>query len=216
MREQTRQIAALRDEVEGLRATCERSQMEVLRRVELFRAVATDESDRRGPADLASTDVPAQFPASAAGLSEPSPGSQFLDTPEAVEKEPPMSGPDYTRLVTRIRSLARTVLPVNAVVAVISRGDEALVEMEGRIAWHFPRLEDGRWAGYHPADGREAVVHLETARRRGARYLLIPATSLWWLDHYPTFRDHLVETSAPILRRDDACRIFSLNPPGAA
>ena len=208
LQEQIRQIAALREEVEVLRVTCERAQMELLRRVELVRPVAIQAAVRSPTGSLLLGDAQPPTPAAA--------GVPFSPLADPVEKLPPMTGAEYSRLVTRIRSLARTVLPVNAVVAVVSRGDEALVELEGRIAWHFPRLEDGRWAGHHPADGQEAVAHLELARRRGARYLLIPATALWWLDHYGSFRDHLDDTSASILRRDDACRIFALNPTGAA
>ena len=119
----------------------------------------------------------------------------------------------YARLVTRIRSLARTVIPFNAVVAIVSRGDEALVDLDGRIAWHFPRLDDGRWLGYHPRDSEEAIAHLERLRRQGARYLLFPSTSLWWLTHYDEFTRHLESTSTPLARHDDACRIFALQPP---
>jgi hypothetical protein len=123
-----------------------------------------------------------------------------------------MDPPAYARLVTRIRSVARTVLPVNALVAVISRGDDALVDLDGRIAWHFPRLEDGRWVGHHPQDSTEAIAHLERLRRQGARYLLVPATATWWLTHYQGFADHLTRTAAPLVQRDDTCRIFALRP----
>jgi hypothetical protein len=124
----------------------------------------------------------------------------------------PMDPVDYSRLVTRIRSLARTVIPFNAVVAVVSRGDDALVDLDGRIAWHFPRLDDGRWIGHHPRDSEEAIAHLERLRRQGARYLLFPSTALWWLTHYEEFKRHLESTSTPLARHDDACRIFALQP----
>ncbi|MCU1363884.1 MAG: putative glycosyltransferase [Acidimicrobiaceae bacterium] len=126
--------------------------------------------------------------------------------------ESPMDSAAYARLITRIRSLARTVVPFNAVVAVVSRGDEALVDLDGRIAWHFPRLDDGRWLGHHPLDSREAIAHLERIRRQGARYLLFPSTALWWLTHYEEFTRHLESTSTPLARHDDACRIFALQP----
>lgn len=135
-------------------------------------------------------------------------------TPEGLTlAEAPMDPVAYARLVTRIRSLARTVVPFNAVVAVVSRGDEALVDLDGRIAWHFPRLDDGRWLGHHPRDSEEAIAHLERLRRQGARYLLFPSTALWWLTHYDEFTRHLESTSTPLARHDDACRIFALQPP---
>lgn len=204
--EQGKMITGLKDEVEALRATCDRAVIELMWRIETARgstpgAETPAAQSQTTVAEAAENQTVASVPKTAVRL---------------MEKQPVMSGAEYSRLVTRIRSLARTVLPVNAVVAVVSRGDEALVELEGRIAWHFPRLEDGRWVGHHPADDDEAVAHLELARRRGARFLLIPSTALWWLDHYSNFREHLDATSAPVLRRDDACRIFALNPPGAA
>lgn len=131
-----------------------------------------------------------------------------LNTDEAL-----MDAATYARLITRIRSLVRTVVPFNAVVAVVSRGDEALVELEGRIAWHFPRLEDGRWLGHHPKDSEEAIARLERLRRQGARYLLFPSTTLWWLTHYEDFAQHLHSTASPLVRHDDACKIFALQPP---
>jgi hypothetical protein len=124
----------------------------------------------------------------------------------------PIDPPSYARLVTRIRSVARTVLPVNALVVVVSRGDDALLDLDGRIAWHFPRLDDGRWAGHHPQDSTEAIAHLERLRRQGARYLLVPATALWWLTHYQGFADHLTRTATPLVQRDDTCLIFALRP----
>ena len=35
------------------------------------------------------------------------------------------------------------------------------------------------------------IAELERLRERGAQYMVIPATSLWWLDHYQGFRRYL-------------------------
>jgi len=123
----------------------------------------------------------------------------------------PISGAEYARLVTRIRALVRTVVPGDAVVAVVSRGDDALIDLDGRLGWHFPRCDDGRYAGHYPKDSDAAVAHLEEQRRRGARYLLFPATSLWWLDYYDDLRQHLDRTYRLVVRRDDACAIYALD-----
>jgi len=74
---------------------------------------------------------------------------------------------------------------------VVSKGDEALVKLDGRQGWHFPRQEDGLYAGYHPSDSAEAIGHLEVLRARGGQFLLIPPTASWWLDHYAEFRQYL-------------------------
>ena len=60
------------------------------------------------------------------------------------------------------------------------------------------------------SNGNDAINRLEAIRARGAQYLLLPATAVWWLDHYPKFREHL-ESHCPIVMRDEnTCLIFDL------
>jgi GT2 family glycosyltransferase/SAM-dependent methyltransferase len=118
--------------------------------------------------------------------------------------------PSYARLVDRLRQTVRELLPRGATVAVVSRGDEELVSLDGATGWHFPRSDDGAYAGHYPADGAEAVAQLERVRRGGAEYFLIPATSLWWLDHYRAFAEHLRDHYDLLWRRDDAGALYSL------
>jgi hypothetical protein len=82
-------------------------------------------------------------------------------------------------------------IPPGAIFLVVSKGDDALLQLAGCTGWHFPRTENGAYAGHHPADSAEAIAHLESLRAQGARYLLFPSTSFWWLDSYPEFREHL-------------------------
>lgn len=115
----------------------------------------------------------------------------------------------------RIRELVRSVLPPDAHVLVISKGEDELLRLEGRCGGHFPQTSGGVYAGYHPADSAEAIRHLETLKAQGAEYLLIPATSFWWLEFYADFRRHL-ETSGRLLAYDDgSCLIFALTPPAS-
>jgi len=74
--------------------------------------------------------------------------------------------------------------PPEAVVAVVSKGDPRLVELEERTGLHFPADAEGRYAGYYPRTGEEAIAQLEAARNAGAEYLCLPATAFWWLEHY--------------------------------
>jgi glycosyltransferase involved in cell wall biosynthesis len=108
-----------------------------------------------------------------------------------------------------VRRAADAVVPPDSKVLVISRGDPELVKLPGRTASHFPQSEDGRYAGYHPADSRAAVAHLNELRRR-ADYLLLPSTSFWWLDYYAGFARHLRERFEPVWSDDD-CVIFRLS-----
>lgn len=129
-----------------------------------------------------------------------------LDPPE------PVSGKDasYRRLVRRIREVVRTALPPEARVAVVSKGDETLLDLYGRDVSHFPQAGDGRYGGYYPKSGLSVVAHLEAVRARGAEYLLLPATALWWLDHYPELRRHLERRYRRVVDDPDTCIIHSL------
>jgi len=99
---------------------------------------------------------------------------------------------DYPRLVGQIQEVAKAVLPPEATVVVVSKGDEELLKLGGqRRGWHFPQNEDGVYAGYYPADSAEAIFHLEELRSKGADFLLFPETAYWWLERYGDFEQHL-------------------------
>jgi GT2 family glycosyltransferase len=99
--------------------------------------------------------------------------------------------PRYEREAQRLRDSVTATIPSGATVLVITRGDEALLQLNGCRALHFPQGEDGGWAGHHPADSEEAIGHLETLRNGGAEYLVVPPTYRWWLSHYDGLRRHL-------------------------
>jgi GT2 family glycosyltransferase len=99
----------------------------------------------------------------------------------------------YSRLVERIRAACREEVPGGARVLVVSRGDRDLVDLGDLDAGHFPQDQQGRYLGHHPRDSEDAVAQLEALRESGAEYLLLPATSSWWLDHYEGLAAHLRE-----------------------
>ena len=115
----------------------------------------------------------------------------------------------YRGLVVDIQRVASDVVPAGEVVAVVSRGDPELLRMEHATAWHFPEARPGVYAGCHPADSDEAIAQLETARARGAAFLLFPGTALWWLEHYEGLRAHL-DGRYRCVWRDPRCAIFDL------
>jgi hypothetical protein len=119
---------------------------------------------------------------------------------------------DYRQLVQQIHDLVRATIPPGATVAVVSKGDPALVNLEGRRGWHFPQNRRGEYAGHYPPNSKEAIAHLEEIRKRGAEYLLFPSTSFWWLDHYREFAAHLEGRYETVLRQEHACLILSLTP----
>lgn len=118
----------------------------------------------------------------------------------------------YRRLTDRVRETVRLFLPEDASVVVVSKGDEALLELDGRQTFHFPQADDGGYAGHYPADSAAAIAQLETLRIRGADYLVLPKTAFWWLEHYAELASHLEAHYPTVVRRDDACVIFALQP----
>ena len=117
----------------------------------------------------------------------------------------------YHELIARIREITRTALAANATVAVVNKGDAELLKLDGRAAWHFPRNTDGSYCGHYPATSADAIEHLETVRAEGAKYLIIPGTSLWWLEFYGEFRAHLEEHYRLVAREDEKFAIFALD-----
>jgi hypothetical protein len=113
-------------------------------------------------------------------------------------------------ITERIRSLVKDHLPPEAPVIVISNGSEELVTLDGHPASHFPQAESGAYAGILPVDSAVAIAHLESLRARGGKFLVIPITSFWWLDHYVEFREHLQREYRPILHAPDSCLVYLL------
>jgi GT2 family glycosyltransferase len=110
----------------------------------------------------------------------------------------------------RVRAVIDAVVPAHATVVVVSRGDDALLELGARTGWHFPQERDGTFAGRHPADSDEAIALLEQLRDRGAAYFVIPETDAWLLDHYDAFARHLAERYETLTRAGASCRVFRL------
>ena len=116
---------------------------------------------------------------------------------------------EYADLVTRLHASVPGLLPASARVLIVSRGDQGLLAIPGIEGSHFPQAADGQYAGHYPQDSAAAIEHLEAARAAGGQFLLFPATSFWWLDHYSGFRGHL-DANYKRVRDDVDCLIFDL------
>jgi SAM-dependent methyltransferase len=97
-------------------------------------------------------------------------------------------------------------------VLVVSQGDDELLQLGGRLGWHFPRTVEGLYGGYFPADSATAIAHLEALRARGGEFLLFPYTQFWWLDHYGEFQEHL-DTNYRRVWGDEHCVVYHLAAP---
>jgi hypothetical protein len=86
------------------------------------------------------------------------------------------------------------------------------------ISWNTGDGSDGRiylslggtYDNSVPPDSNEAISRLEAIRRKGAQYLILPATAFWWLKKYRSFREHLEARYAPIVKDRSCCLIFDL------
>lgn len=116
----------------------------------------------------------------------------------------------YIQSVRAIREAVRRVLPRAATVIVVSKGDRGLLDLYGRRALHFPQASDGDYAGYYLPDGSGLIAHLEVLRARGGQFLLLPVSSLWWLDSYPKFAQHLHRHYPLVMEDPETCAIFAL------
>jgi hypothetical protein len=211
LQEARAQMAAMRDEVEAIRAAGDeaRAQLQAAHaRLETLGARFEEQREEliaaRSQArqlEAALEDRP-QLPPAPAG------------EPVAPPPPSPTGDPAYVKLLDDVRTRAREVIPEDATILVASHGDEHMLQLEGRHAWHFPLgSDDGRWLGYHPAGDTAVIAQLEALRAGGADHLLLPGPILWWLDHYHGFRRHLEDRYVELLH-DDRCAIYALRPEG--
>jgi hypothetical protein len=117
---------------------------------------------------------------------------------------------EYAELVSRVQAAVAEHVPPGSSLLVVSKGDAALVELPGVAAAHFPQDAGGGYAGHHPHDSASATAQLEELRRHGAEYLVLPATSRWWLDFYGDFSGHLASHGELVVDLPDACLIYGL------
>jgi GT2 family glycosyltransferase len=116
----------------------------------------------------------------------------------------------YQHLTEEIQQIVHSSVPQGSTIMVVNKGDEALLELGARTTWHFPRMdEENIYAGYYPANSYSAISHLESLRKKGGNYLLLPRTAFWWLDHYKEFEDHL-RNNYKIIIQHESCMIFGL------
>ena len=116
----------------------------------------------------------------------------------------------YKGLAERVRAAVMGAVPAGAVCVVATKGDDRLLELGDAVGWHFPRMDDGNYAGFNPPDGRWAIEQLQHVRAAGAEYLVLPATAYWWRGFYPEFAQWLGESGRLVLEDRETCLIAAL------
>jgi GT2 family glycosyltransferase len=120
---------------------------------------------------------------------------------------------EYTSLCARVRGAVEATVPAGSVVLVAAKGDDELLALTDRTGWHFPGRPDGSFLGEYPADSASAIEILERSRQAGASYVVFPAPSAWWLEHYAGLRAHLVATWGPPVVATSDLSMWSLDQP---
>jgi lauroyl/myristoyl acyltransferase len=110
--------------------------------------------------------------------------------------------------VDPFRTFVTATVPQGSTVLVVSRGYDALLELDGLGARHFP-LD----AGYEPVDGADAIRQVEAQRRLGGTHIAFPEHELWWLDHYVGLGEYLARYGEPA--RSSAGVVYPLLPQGS-
>jgi hypothetical protein len=149
------------------------------------------------------------MPSNGAGMEQQESGSENHTAAAETNKEIPSKHLEYQEAITQVRRAVDAVVPANAKVLVVSKGDEDLLNLGDRKTGHFPQNEKGVYAGYYPKDGAEAIAAMETLRQRGAEFIVFPSPSLWWLEYYADFTKHL-DGQYRRVHQDKDCVIYHL------
>lgn len=107
-------------------------------------------------------------------------------------------------------TVVQSATPPDAIVAVVSKGDPRLIEVEGRTGVHFPHDAEGRYAGFYPKTAEDAIAHVEALSRHGTQFLCLPVTAFWWLEHYRALAAWLDAHCRVAAHDPETCVIYDL------
>jgi GT2 family glycosyltransferase len=119
--------------------------------------------------------------------------------------------PVYDETRERLRSLIATETSGQDKVAIVTRGDDALLEQAGRRTCHFPSTAEGAYAGGYPKDSAEAIKQIRELSKGGCTHLVFPESSRWWLDHYEDLRSWLEGEATMVANQQGTGVIYSLS-----
>lgn len=127
----------------------------------------------------------------------------------------PVTGRSDQQVVEGCRRMVRDHVPHDAAVAVVAKGDRALLDLYGRACSNFPQDEHGDYLNFAFSSSTSAVAHLEALRAGGASFLLVPVHSAWWLTTFPGFAEHLAGRYQVVTEEPGVGMLIDLREPAA-
>jgi hypothetical protein len=106
----------------------------------------------------------------------------------------------------------KNVTAPDALIVAADMGDPTIFYYAERKGWHF--LENDAIYNGNPDDSEQAIEDLERLRRRGATHFVFTKNTFWWLQAYPEFGKHLVQ-SATLIEATPEFKIYKLAPRAA-
>jgi hypothetical protein len=116
-------------------------------------------------------------------------------------KEAASVEPLYEEVLARLAKRIRRVTPKDAQVATVTKWDPTLLWLSRRRGVQFPdrrQLPNG-----YPQDAQAVIEHLEHLRSTGVTHLAFTYATVWWLDFYTAFGEHLADRYRLVHRDED-------------
>jgi SAM-dependent methyltransferase len=110
--------------------------------------------------------------------------------------------------ISRLRRVARLAMPLDARIAVVTRGDDALLELGTPAAVPFPPA-----ASPPDTDDPTLIADLESLRANSFHFLVVPAGSRPWFDGHPALKRHVEQSFRVVVDETDSAVVFALREP---
>ena len=107
----------------------------------------------------------------------------------------------------RLGLALKQLTPAGSLVITADYGIPTGLYYAERKGWHFTE-KDAIYNG-HPASSADAIADLERLRKEGATHIAFIPGTIWWLDFYDQFTQHLIEESDHI-DKTPAYQVFHL------
>lgn len=126
----------------------------------------------------------------------------------AFIKVRPLYQSHVSRALRQLGLALKSSTPPRSLIVAADNGDPTVFYYAERTGWHF--LEKDGIFESEPLTSAQAIEDLKRLRRRGATYLAFTWATVWWLDYYKEFAQHL-KMSASLVESTPEFRIYRLN-----